>query len=64
MKSDPIQDYILKSEGNLAVAAAVGEAWPEVRQKIVSGFLDSLESRLTKKLQGLGVWSIWAILCG
>ena len=52
MKNDPIQDYILKSKRNLAVAAAVGEAWPEIRQKLVSDFLKCLESRLEKKLKG------------
>jgi hypothetical protein len=28
MKNDPIQDFILKSEGNLGIAAAVATAWP------------------------------------
>jgi hypothetical protein len=52
MKNEPVQDYILKSERNLAVAAAVGEAWPQVRGKLVSAFLDRLDSRLKKKLKG------------
>lgn len=51
MKNESIQDYILKSERNLGVATAVGEAWPEARQKLVSSFLDRLESRLKKKLK-------------
>jgi len=51
MKNECIQDYILKSERNLAVAAAVGEAWPEAREELVSRFLDQLESRLKKKLK-------------
>lgn len=51
MKTDPIQDYVLKSEHNLHIAAAVGEAWPKVRQKLVSGFLDRLELRLRQKLK-------------
>jgi hypothetical protein len=52
MKSDPIQDYILRNQRNLRIAAAVGSAWPEAREKLVSGFLDRLETRLKKKLRG------------
>ena len=52
MKTNPIQDFILKSEHNLRIAATVNEMWPEVREKIVSGFLDRLTSRLRKKLKG------------
>ena len=37
MKTDPIEDYILKSEHNLRIAAAVGEAWPDARERLVSG---------------------------
>ena len=32
MKTEPVQDYILKSEHNLHIAAAVGEAWPDARE--------------------------------
>ena len=52
MKTDPIQDYILKSEQNLRIAAAVGEAWPDAREKLVSAFLDRLDTRLKRKLKG------------
>jgi hypothetical protein len=52
MKTEPIQDYILKNERNLRIAAAVGDAWPEAKEKLVSGFLDRLELRLTKHLKG------------
>jgi hypothetical protein len=52
MRTEPIQDYILKSEHNLRIAAAVGEAWPDAREKLVSVFLDRLEARLKKKLKG------------
>jgi hypothetical protein len=52
MKSDSIQDYILKTERNLGVAAAVGEAWPAAREELVAGFLARLESRLKRKLKG------------
>ena len=52
MKSNSIQDYILKNKRNLAVAAATADAWPEAREKVVSGFLDRLDARLKKKLKG------------
>ena len=52
MKSDTIEDYILKSERNLGVAAAVATAWPEARAKLISTFLGRLASRLKKKLKG------------
>jgi hypothetical protein len=52
MKNDPIQDYILKSERNLRIAAAVGEAWPGVREKLGSDFLNRLEARLMKRFRG------------
>jgi hypothetical protein len=52
MKSDPIQDYILKNKRNLGIAAAVGEVWPEARGELVSGFLDRLDTPLKKKLKG------------
>ena len=54
MKSDPnpIHEFCLKSERNLRIAAAVGDAWPEARDKLVAGFLDRLGSVLTKKLKG------------
>ncbi|MCX6141975.1 MAG: hypothetical protein NTZ35_02025 [Ignavibacteriales bacterium] len=52
MKANPIQEFILKNKRNLQIAAAVAESWPDAREKLVSGFLDRLESRLAKKLKG------------
>lgn len=52
MKNESIQNYILKSPRNLTIAAAVGEAWPEAREKLVLGFLDRLDARLKTKLKG------------
>jgi hypothetical protein len=52
MKTDPIQDYILRNKHHLRIASAVGEAWTEARQKLVSRFLDRLETWLKKKLRG------------
>ena len=52
MKTDPIRDYILKSEQNLRIGATVGEAWPDARRKLVSGFLDRLDTRLKRTLKG------------
>ena len=55
MKTETIQDYILKNVNNLQIAATVGEAWPEARDRLVSDFLARLDSRLKKKLKG---WEI------
>lgn len=52
MKTDPIQDFILKNEHNLRIAAAVGEAWPAARDHLVSAFLDQLGAKLLKRLKG------------
>ena len=52
MKTDPIQNYILKNQQNFRIAAAVGEAWPDAREKLVSDFLDRLDTRLKRKLKG------------
>lgn len=52
MKTEPIEDYILQNEENLRIAAAVGEAWPAAREKVVAGFLDRLGASLNKKLKG------------
>ena len=52
MKSDAIQDFILKTEQNLRLASAVGDAWPKARGRLVSDFLDRLDSRLKKELRG------------
>ena len=40
---------------NLRIAAAVGDAWPEVRAQLVDDFFDRLEVRLKAKLKG---WKI------
>jgi hypothetical protein len=52
MKSDALQDYLLKNEHNLSLAVAVADAWLETRLIIVSGFLARLDERLKKKLRG------------
>jgi len=52
MKTDPIQDYILKSEHNLRIAAAVGEKWPDAREKLVSDFFHRLDTLMKRKLKG------------
>ena len=52
MKNSPIQKYILKNERNFGIAATVAESWPEVREKVISVFLDRLELRMVKKLKG------------
>lgn len=52
MTNDSIEDFILKSERNFHVAAAVGDAWPAARARIVSGFLDRLDLRLKRRLKG------------
>ena len=49
MNSDPVQDYILEDENKLRIAAAVFNAWPEVRKKLVLGFLDRLTCFATEK---------------
>jgi hypothetical protein len=51
-----IQKFILQSEGNFRIAAAVAEAWREARRQLMSSFLDRLETRLTTKLKG---WKSW-----
>jgi hypothetical protein len=54
MNSDPVQDYILEDENKMQTAAAVFDAWPKVRRRLVLGFLDRLEGalRLKKELAG------------
>jgi len=56
MNSDPIQiqDYILEDENKLRTAAAVFDAWVEVRTKLVLSFLDRLKCalQLKKELEG------------
>jgi len=57
MNSDPVQDYILESENKMRTAAAVFNAWPEVRKKLILPFLDRLKRalQLKKELEG---WEI------
>ena len=50
--SDPVQDYILEDENKLSIAVAVSAAWSEAGERLVSGFLDQLHSRLKEKLKG------------
>lgn len=57
MKSNPIHDYILKSESNLNVAAAIATEWPEARAKLVSAFLERLGARLKKKGWDFEPWN-------
>ena len=52
MKTDPIHKFILKDKDNLRIGATVGEAWPEVRQTIVSEFLGRLKGRINRRLTG------------
>jgi hypothetical protein len=52
MKTDPLQDFILKDEQNLRIAVAISEAWPEVRSRITTTFLDRLTTKLVKELPG------------
>jgi hypothetical protein len=54
MNSDPVQDYILEDENKLRTAAAVFNAWPEVRKKLILPFLDRLKRalQLRKELAG------------
>src|SRR2546422_7365775 len=52
VKTDSLHKFILKDKQNLHIAAAVGEAWPEVREQMTTGFLDQLERRLKAKVRG------------
>lgn len=52
MKADPIRTFIIKNPSNLKIAAAVGTAWPKVREDLVATFIKQLEERLLKKLKG------------
>jgi hypothetical protein len=52
MSTKPIQEFIIQSEENLRIAAAVAETWPEARSQLVSAFLDRLDTRLKGKLKG------------
>ena len=52
MSAETVQNFILKNRDNLRIAATVGEAWPDAREKLVSAFLDRLDARLKRKLRG------------
>src|SRR5262245_40875262 len=52
MANNPVHDFILASQDNLRIAAAVESAWPEARQKLVDGFVGRLNSALMKKFKG------------
>ena len=52
MTTDPIKKFILKDKDNIRIAAAIGEAWPEVREQIAIDFQSRLEIRLKKNLKG------------
>src|SRR5690349_18719472 len=52
MMTEPIETYILKTKHNFRIASAVGEAWPNARERMVAGFLDRLEARLKRRLKG------------
>jgi hypothetical protein len=47
--SDPVQDYILEDQDHMRIAADVFDAWSEVRNRLVSAFLDRLERALKQK---------------
>jgi hypothetical protein len=49
MSTKLIQNFILQSEENLRIAAAVAETWPDVRRELMSSFLDRLDTRLTRE---------------
>lgn len=52
MTIDPTHKFILSKEKNFKIAAAVANAWPEVRQQVMTGFLDRLDVRLKASLKG------------
>lgn len=52
MITDGIEKCILKNENNFRIGAAVIAVWPKVTQRIVTGFLARLETRLKKELKG------------
>ena len=52
ISNDPIQDFILASERNLKISAAIIEAWPDARNRIFFDFLNRLGSKLIKQLKG------------
>jgi len=51
MKTDPAK-FILSSQQNFETAAAVADAWSDVRQQIVHGLLGRLEAHLKRRLRG------------
>lgn len=56
MNTKSIQKFILQTERNFHIAAAVAETWPEARRQLMSSFLNRLETELMGKLKG---WKSW-----
>ena len=56
MDTKSIQEFILQSERNFHIAAAVAETWPEVRRELMSSFLNRLQVLLTREFKG---WKPW-----
>ena len=52
MNTKPIQEFISTNERNLRIAAAVAEAWPQVREHLVLGFFSRLGENVKKALPG------------
>lgn len=52
MSTEPVENFILSSEDNLKIAAAVADAWPQARKILVTDFLKRLEAAWGKKLKG------------
>jgi len=52
MTNNPVQDFIVESERNLRIAAAVAEAWPDARKQLTESFFARLEERLKHDLKG------------
>src|SRR5882672_9555917 len=55
MKTDAVQQHILKNAHNLRIASAVGEAWLGAKEHLIAGFFERLKSRLATRLKG---WTI------
>ena len=52
METEPVEEFVLASEHNFRIAAAVHEAWPKARRRIVGHFLEQLRKRLGIDLKG------------
>ena len=49
-ETTPIADFILQSERNLRIAAAVHDEWEAVKDTLARGFCDRLEAVLKKEM--------------